>query len=58
MANPATNTTSADTRLINQGARPTQRDENTRINTASLVTGKAAPTQVSENARISTVVWP
>jgi len=58
MANPATNATSSDTRLINQGARPTQRDENTRINTASLVTGKAAVTENSENKRISTVVWP
>lgn len=58
MANPATNTTSADTRLINQGARPTQRDENTRINTASLVTGKAATTENSENLRIATVVYP
>lgn len=58
MANPATNATSADTRLINQGARPTERDENTRINTVNVTTGKAAVTQNSENKRISTVVWP
>lgn len=57
MANNATNKTSEDTRLINQGARPTERDENTRINTASLVTGKAAVTENSENKRIGTVVY-
>lgn len=57
MANNATNKTSTDTRLINQGARPTERDENTRINTASLVTGKAAVTENSENKRIATVVY-
>lgn len=58
MANPATNVKSQDTRHVNQGARPTEKDENSRINTASLVTGKAATTQNSENKRISTVVWP
>jgi hypothetical protein len=58
MANPATNKTSTDTRLVNQGARVTENDENKRINTASLVTGKAAVTENSENKRISTVVWP
>jgi hypothetical protein len=58
LANPDTNKTSKDTLLINQGARPTQRDENSRINTVNQTTGKAAVTQDSENKRIGTVVYP
>lgn len=58
MANPATNKVSENTRHTNQGARPTERDENSRINTVNTTTGKAAVTQNSENKRISTVVWP
>lgn len=57
MANPATNTTSHDTRLINQGARPTERDENSRINLASPTTGITNATENSENKRIHTVVY-
>lgn len=57
MANPATNTTSHDTRLINQGARPTERDENSRINLADSVTGESHATENSENKRIGTVVY-
>lgn len=57
MANPATNKVSEDTTFINQGARPTQRDENSRINTVNTTTGQAAPTQNSENKRIGTVVY-
>jgi hypothetical protein len=57
MANPATNKMSEDTKFTQQGARPTQKSENERINTASLVTGKAAVTQDSENKRIATVVY-
>lgn len=57
MANPATNKTSTDTRLVNQGARPTQKDENSRINTVNSATGKAAPTENTENKRIDTVVY-
>ena len=57
MANPATNKTSEDTRLVNQGARPTQKDENSRINTVNATTGEAAVTEDSENKRIETVVY-
>lgn len=56
MANPDTNKTSKDTLLINQGARPTERDENSRINKVDQSTGKAAVTENSENKRIGTVV--
>ena len=58
MANPDTNTTSKDTRLINQGARPTERDENSRINLVDEVTGESYATENSENQRIATVVYP
>ena len=58
MANPATNKVSTDPLFINQGARPTERDENSRINTVNQTTGKAAVTQNSENKRIGTVVYP
>lgn len=58
MANPATNKVSENSRHVNQGARPTEKDENSRINTVNTTTGKAAVTQNSENKRISTVVWP
>lgn len=56
MANPATNKVSTDTLFINQGARPAQRDENSRINTVNTTTGQAAVTENSENKRIKTVV--
>lgn len=58
MANPDTNTTSKDTRLINQGARPTERDENSRINLVDDATGETEATENSENKRIATVVYP
>jgi hypothetical protein len=58
MANPATNKMSQDTRHVNQGARPTERDENSRVNTVNQTTGKAAVTENSENKRIKTVVLP
>lgn len=56
MANPATNKVSQDTKHINQGARPAQRDENSRINTVNQTTGQAVVTENSENKRIKTVV--
>lgn len=58
MANPATNKMSEDTRFINQGARPTERDENSRINLRDSATGESSATQDSENQRIGTVVNP
>lgn len=63
MANPATNTTSGDTRLVNQGARPTEISENERINlvvnpSSNNATGESHATQDSENQRIGTVVYP
>jgi hypothetical protein len=63
MANPASNKVSENTRHINQGARPTDRDENSRINTvvnpsSASSKGQAVVTHNSENKRISTVVWP
>lgn len=58
MPNPNTNKVSTDTRHTNQGARPAQRDENSRVNTVDPVTGKAAVTENSENKRIKTVVLP
>jgi len=57
MANPATNVVSHDTTFINQGARPTERDENSRINTVDSTTGEAQVTENSENKRIGTVVY-
>jgi hypothetical protein len=63
MANNATNKVSTDTRHINQGARPTERDENSRINTVPTPSdpkskGQAVVTHNSENKRIATVVLP
>ncbi len=63
MANPATNKTSEDTRLVNQGARPTDITENQRINVredsvSGDTTGESRPTHNSENSRIETVVYP
>lgn len=63
MANPATNKTSEDTRLVNQGARPTDITENQRINVrddsvAGDSTGESRPEHNSENKRIGTVVYP
>jgi len=58
MANPATNKTSEDTRLVNQGARPTEITENERINLVDDATGETEATENSENKRIATVVYP
>lgn len=58
MANPATNKTSEDTRLVNQGARPTEITENQRINLVDDATGETEATENSENKRIATVVYP
>ena len=59
MANPATNKTSQDTRLVNQGARPAQKSENERINTvpnpqSASSKGQAVVTENTENKRIKT----
>jgi hypothetical protein len=53
-----TNKVSKDPLFMDQGARPTQRDENDRIETVNATTGEAAVTQNTENARIATVVYP
>ena len=58
MANPTTNKTSEDTRLVNQGARPTEITENERINLVDDATGETEATENSENKRIATVVYP
>jgi hypothetical protein len=52
-----TNAMSKDTLFINQGAKPTQRDENTRIGTVVEAenTNIAHTTENSENKRIGTV---
>lgn len=57
MANPATNKMSEDTRFVNQGARPTEKDENSRINKVVSATGETHATEDSENKRIGTVVY-
>lgn len=62
MANPATNKMSEDTKFTQQGARPTQKSENERINTVpnpqdATSKGEAVVTQNSENKRIGTVVY-
>lgn len=62
MANPATNKTSTDTRLVNQGARPAQKSENERINTvpnpqSASSKGQVVIAQNTENSRIETVVY-
>lgn len=59
MANPDTNKTSKDTLLVNQGARPTQKSENERINLvsnpqAATSKGESHATENSENKRIKT----
>ena len=61
MANPATNKMSENTRHVNQGARPTQKSENERINTvpspqSASSKGQAVVTENTENKRIETVV--
>jgi hypothetical protein len=52
-----TNKVSQDPLFMNQGARPTERDENDRIETVDQVTGEAQVTENTENARIATVVY-
>ena len=52
-----TNKVSQDALFMNQGARPTQRDENDRIETVDQVTGEAQVTENTENKRIATVVY-
>ena len=59
MANPDTNKMSKDTRHVNQGARPTQKSENERINTvpnpqSASSKGQAVVTENTENKRIKT----
>jgi hypothetical protein len=53
----ATNKVSQDALFMNQGARPTQRDENQRIATVNQTTGEAQVTENTENKRIETVVY-
>jgi hypothetical protein len=52
-----TNKVSQDPLFMDQGARPTERDENDRIETVDQVTGEAQVTENTENARIATVVY-
>lgn len=59
MANPATNKVSENTRHTQQGARPTQKSENERINTvpnpqSASSKGQAIVTENTENKRIKT----
>lgn len=59
MANPATNKMSENTRHTQQGARPTQKSENERINTvpnpqSASSKGQAVVTENTENKRIKT----
>jgi hypothetical protein len=59
MANPATNKMSENTRHTQQGARPTEKSENERINTvvnpqAASSKGQAVVTENTENKRIKT----
>lgn len=61
MANPDTNKTSKDSRLVGQGARPTDITENQRINVRvdsadGKSSGESRPAHNSENKRIGTVV--
>jgi hypothetical protein len=61
MANPATNKMSQDALFTGQGARPTQKSENERVNTVPNPSdptskGQAVVTENSENKRIATVV--
>ena len=63
MANPATNKVSENTRHTQQGARPTQKSENERINTvpspqSASSKGQVVIAQNTENSRIETVVYP
>lgn len=53
----ATNATSNEPTIRDQGAKPAQRDENSRVGTVVLSenTNIAHPTQQSENERIGTV---
>lgn len=53
----ATNKVSQDPLFMNQGARPTEKDENQRIATVNATTGEAAVTENTENKRIETVVY-
>lgn len=53
-----TNKVSQDPLFMDQGALPTERDENERIATVNSTTGEAAVTENTENARIATVVYP
>lgn len=50
-----TNAVSKNERHVNQGARPTERDENSRIGKVNKTTGESKSTEDSENKRISTV---
>ncbi|UDL16802.1 hypothetical protein SEA_ATUIN_115 [Arthrobacter phage Atuin] len=52
-----TNKVSKDPLFMNQGARPTERDENDRIETVNQTTGEAQVTENTENKRIGTVVY-
>ena len=63
MATPATNKLSEDTRLVNQGAQPTEITENERIllrddSPAGDSTGESHATEDTENKRILTVDYP
>lgn len=50
-----TNDVSQNDRHVNQGAKPTERDENSRIGKVNKTTGESSATENSENARIGTL---
>jgi hypothetical protein len=52
-----TNKMSHDTLFMDQGARPTERDENQRIALRDSATGESHATENTENKRIETVVY-
>lgn len=63
MAVPATNKLSQDTRMVNQGARPTEKSENERIrlredSPSGDTSGESHATENTENKRIQTRVTP
>ncbi|QFG12243.1 Hypothetical Protein OBI_RACECAR_122 [Arthrobacter phage Racecar] len=51
-----TNKMSQDALFTGQGARPTEKSENERVETVNATTGEAQVTENTENKRVSTVV--
>ena len=49
-----TNKVSKDERHVNQDAKPTERNENSRIGKVNSRTGESSATENSENKRIGT----